>query len=128
MVRTDDLPVALLAFLAFVVMSPIWVRYAQAFTAARPEDAFLSALLLPAAAALFLASWISTELARMVLGGLMIMSIMVMAPWWIRFVDMIGTVLVDDPLSSFILSLSVPLLILAFLVKLGRRRLVNGQR
>ena len=49
MVRTDDLPVALLAFLAFVVMSPIWVRYAQAFTAARREDSSLSALLLPAA-------------------------------------------------------------------------------
>jgi len=126
MVRVDDLPIALLAFLAFVVMSPIWVRYLQEFSAPRPEDAFLAAMVLPAAAALFVASWVSTEIARLVLGLFMLAGVMVLAPWLFSFIELLGTELTGQPLAGFILALAVPVIVLSFLVQIGKRRLVQN--
>jgi hypothetical protein len=123
MVRTDELPVALLAFIAFVVVAPIWTRYRSGFPAARPEDQVLAAAVLPAVVILFLTSWVKPELSRLALGGFMLFGVMVLAPWIFRFIDMLSGALVDDPLAQLALQLAVPLLVLSFLVSLGRRRM-----
>jgi len=125
MVKTDELPVALLGFMAFVVMAPIWTTYLGNFNAPRPEDGFLAALVLPAVAMLFITSWIKPEFSKLILGGFMIVGVVLLAPWWFRFIDMLSGVLTDDPLAQTVLQLAVPLLILSFLVQLGRRRLVQ---
>ena len=123
--RVDDLPIALLAFLAFVVVAPLWVRFQGSFTAATPEGGFLAALVLPAMAGLFVLSWVSTELARVALGGFLFVAMMVMAPWWFRFIDLVSGGLTSSPLTQFILQLAVPVLFLLFLVNIGRRRLLE---
>jgi hypothetical protein len=125
-VRTDELPLGLLGFIAFVALAPIWTRYLGQFAAARPEDQFLAALVLPAAAILFVTSWVKPELSGLALGGFMIVSVVLMAPWLFKFIDMLSGQMVDSPLAQTVLELAVPLLVVSFLISLGRRRL-RGQ-
>lgn len=123
--RTDELVVALLGFMAFVVVAPVWTRYLSGFSAAGPEGQFLASLVLLAVAVLFLTSWVKPEFSRLALGGFILVGVMALAPWFFRFIDMVSAQLVDDPLAQFVLQLAVPVLVLTFLVSLGRRRVVG---
>jgi len=121
--KTDELPIAILAFVAFVAVIPAWTFYLDLFSAQQPQDAFLAGLVIPAAAALFLTSWIKPEFSALVLGGFMLIGIILMYPWWFEMTDMISAALVDNPMAQFLLQLAIPVLVLSFLVTLGRRRI-----
>jgi hypothetical protein len=121
--KIDELPIALLGFVAFVVVAPAMTRYASGFEAAQPEGQFIAGLVLPAAAMLFLTSWVKPELSGFVLGGLVLVSVVLLAPWFCELTGLVTGTLVDDPLASFVLRLAVPALVLSFLVTLGQRRI-----
>jgi hypothetical protein len=121
--RTDDLPVALLGFIAIVVVAPIWLQYRSGFTAATPSGAFLASMILPAVVALYVSSWVSPELAGVVLGGFLVAGIVLLVPWLYEFADMLTGALVEDPLARTLVQLALPVVILTFLYQLGRRRL-----
>lgn len=122
--RADDLPLALLALAAFVVMAPAWTRYLSMFSAPAPEAGFLAALVLPATALLFLSGWVKPELAGVVLGGLLIVGTVLLAPWWLRLIGLVSDELAGgSPFARVVLQLSLPALFLAFLFSMGKRRL-----
>lgn len=122
----DDLAPALLAFVAIVVVAPVWVHYVEGFSAARPEGAFLAGLTLPAAAALYVTSWVKPELASLVLGAFLLVATMLLAPWLWQFTDMAAGALGGQPMARTLVRLAVPVVLLAFLATFGVRRLVRG--
>jgi len=68
---------------------------------------------------------VKPELSRPALGGIILFGVMVLAPWFFRFIDMVSAQLVEDPLAQLTLQLAIPLLVLSFLVSLGKRRVVG---
>lgn len=120
-------PFVILAFLAFVAVVPAWTYFTNDYTTLRPEDGWLASLVLPAAAALFIVSWVKPELTGLVLGGFVIAALMILAPWWFRFIDMVSGQLTQDPLAQVLLELAIPIAILLFVATAGARRLGIGR-
>lgn len=120
--RSHQLPVALLAFLGLVAIVPAWVYFTNDYVTLRPEGTILASLVLPSTILLFLTSWIKPELTKPVLGLFVLIGIMVLAPWFFQFIDMVSGQLTDDPLAQLLIQLVVPLVILAFVAKLGFQR------
>lgn len=117
------LPIAFVVFLAFVAVVPVWTYFTGEYSNLRPEDSWLASLVLPAAVFLFITSWVKPELSGIVLGAFVIGGLMLLAPWWFRFIDMVSGALVDDPLAQLGLQIAIPLLIVAFVLSIGVRRL-----
>jgi len=126
-VDSKKFPFVILAFLAFVAVVPAWTYFTNDYTTLRPEDSWLASLVLPTAAALFIVSWVKPELTGLVLGGFVIAALMMLAPWWFRFIDMVSGQLTQDPLAQVLLELAIPIAILLFVATAGARRLGIGR-
>ena len=121
--RADDLTAGILVFIAFVAMAPAWTYYLGDFIPARSEHLVIALLVLPAVVTLFITSWIAPELASLATGASLLICMIVLAPWWWQMLHMISSALVDHPLAQLMIQLSIPLLIMSFVIALGRRRL-----
>jgi hypothetical protein len=120
--RADQLPAALLAVVAFAAMAPAWTHYLGEFSAASPEGALMAAMVLPAAAALLITSWVKPELSGQVLGLFVVVGVMVTAPWWWRASGLAASVLAANPLAQTLVQAAVPVLVLAAVASIGFRR------
>jgi hypothetical protein len=119
----DDLPAAILAFLALVAILPAWVHYAGAFSPPEPEQAILGTLVIPAAAALLLTGWVRPELAGAVTGVFVLVGVIVVAPWLDALTGLAGGALAGHPLAELLVRATVAVLVVFFVLSLGRRRI-----
>lgn len=124
--RTDELVMAILAFAGVVAVVPAWSHYVLGFTGARNGAFFLASLVMPAMLAMFITSWVKPELSGLVLGGSLLVGVMVMAPHWVSMIELGVSGLTEHPLARLFLRLAVPLLILSYVISLGRRRMSAG--
>lgn len=88
----------------------------------------MAALVLPAAAALYIVSWAKPEMTGVVLGAFVIGGLMLLAPWWFRFIDMISGQLTNDPFAQVLLELAIPIIFILFVITAGARQMGAGRR
>jgi len=125
--RHEDLPVALLAFLALVAVVPLWTHWTGAFEPRVPQHGAMAGMLLPVLILLFVFSWVSPHLTGPVLGGAMLLFVMMLAPWFWNALDLAANVLADgNPLAELLLTLALPVLVLVALAKLGSSQTQGG--
>jgi hypothetical protein len=72
---------------------------------------------------LFLTSWVQPDLAGMVQGGLVLVAVMVMAPWLWRMTGMASDAFAPNPLAALLLRGAMSLLVLSTVAGLGYQRL-----
>ena len=121
--ESDDLIVSVVALLAFVAMAPAWAHYVSEFSPGLATDLWLARLVPAAAIMLFLTSWVQPDLAGMVQGGLVLVAVMVMAPWLWRMTGMASDVFAPNPLAALLLRGAMSLLVLSAVAGLGYQRL-----
>lgn len=62
-VTPERLPLAIVAFIGFVAIVPVWMHFVSVFTADMPtESAWIARFSLPAVALLFAGSWLGGDL------------------------------------------------------------------
>lgn len=121
--RTDELPLALLGFLAIVAVVPAWVHYSGSFDPASGGHGLLASLMLPAVVLLFAVSWISPGMTRQVLGGYLVVAVLVLAPIWWHMSGLAAEAAASNPLAQVFIRLSLPVLVLAGAVSIGYAKL-----
>jgi len=62
--NAEQLPIALIAFMAFVALMPAWMHFSGEYTASMPAAAsWIARFTMPAAALLFVGSWLGGDIA-----------------------------------------------------------------
>lgn len=120
--RPQDLPVAIVALLGIVAVVPAWTHFTMENQALAGSDAFLAALVLPAAVLMFTASWVKPQMAETVMGLFVLVGVMVMAPWIWEAAGLAASYMTDQPLAKTALQAALPLVVLAFVATMGMRR------
>ena len=121
--RYDELPAALLALVCFVALAPALTYWTSAFAPPRPADMFLALIVAPSLLALFIVGWVKPEAAGLVTGVIVLAGVMLLAPYWWRFVEMGTGQLTSNPAAQALLQLALPVVILLAVGSLGFRRL-----
>lgn len=123
--RPHRLPVALVAFIAIVVVLPIWL--AVDLSVLSSTNAFIAALILPAMVLLFASSWIKPEMAWPITGVFVLVGIMALGPTFDEFTRLAAEAAGVSGLAAVAIQLAVPLIILAFIATMAGRRLGVGR-
>lgn len=113
---------ALLAVLALAVMAPLAVEFLGGF-GGPPGHALLAGLVIVAVPALVVSSQVSPGLARLVEGALVAVGALVVLPDVFGATDLAQGALSGLPLAALLVGVAAPLLVLTYVVQLGRRRL-----
>lgn len=121
--RSDELPLAILGFIAIVAVVPAWLHFSGSFSAGEPGHGLLASLVLPAVVALFIVGWISPALTRPLMGGILALGALVLAPTWWEMADMAAGAATPNPLAQTLLRLALPVIMLAGAVSIGYARM-----
>lgn len=119
--RPEDLPLAVLALIAMVVLVPAWLQQMES-TNLRPQAAWIMRLGMPSLAILFIASWVRPSIVQPVLGVLVLAGVVALAPQFWTLTGMAAGAVAPGSLSRLAIQLALPAVILAFAASLGWRR------
>lgn len=121
--RADRVPFAIVAFLGFIALLPVWVWFMNESFVLPNKDSFLATLILPAALLLFITSWIKPDLANTTMIALMVLILIVLFPWLLYSTELGTTVLTEYDVASYIIQLIVVTIFLMVVISFGMRRI-----
>lgn len=121
--RPHELPIALLAFIAFVVFAPAWMYYLGEFPIEHAEHGLIAMTVPGAALLLYITSWVHPDLAGKALGALLIAMVIVLVPWWWELVGMVSGAFVQNPFAQTLVQLALPAIILTYVAGLGYKKI-----